>query len=129
MHPVKRLLTSIDVNASDPGMSISALLVLELVDGHRVTLLNDRGWSSSGGSKVWASTSLHHLAHTARTVVGPDEPPEGVSYEQQAATHWDHLADKARAQGVHVRAEDLAALPHDVDISQEIKARVERASH
>lgn len=124
VHQAKRLLTSIDVNGADSGMSISALLALELVDGHRVTLLDDRGWSSSGGSNAWASTSLQALAETARTVVGPDEPPKGASPEDQAALHWAHLAEKARAQGVRVEARDLAALPHDVDISQEIKARV-----
>ena len=128
VHQARRLVTSIDVRGDDPGMSISALLELELTDGHRVTLLDDRGWYSSGGSSAWASSSLQRLADDARVVVDPDEPPGGVSHDDGAAMHWDHLAAGARAQGVLVDGPGLAALPHDVDISQEIRARVARAA-
>lgn len=107
---------------------MSALLELELTDGHRLPLLDNRGWSSSGGRLAWASTSLQDLTDTARTVVGPDEPRDGVSYEKEAAMHWDALAAGACAQGVRIEGRDLAALPHDVHLSQEVLARLNRAA-
>jgi len=80
VHEAKRLLTSIEIDEpastprdADREMSVTALLELELTSGRRVTLLDGRGWSSSGPSNIWAYTSLKDLADTARTVVGPDE--------------------------------------------------------
>jgi hypothetical protein len=126
-----RLVTSIDIDRSEDGeldtdyqMSISALHELELVGGQRVTLLDDRGWGSSGPSGIWSRTSFEDLAETARMVVGPDEPPEGRSYQDEAAMHWAYLTAKAVAQGVQLETGELAALTHDVEISPEIRARV-----
>ncbi|MEJ5868007.1 hypothetical protein WDV85_09680 [Pseudokineococcus sp. 5B2Z-1] len=125
-------MTSVDLNKTagprfDTGdqMAVSALLELELDDGRRVVLLDDRGWSSRGRG-VWAHTSLEDLTDTARMVVGPDEPPDGVSYQEEAALHWGELASRARSSGVDVDGNDLIALPHDVDISTEVRARVAR---
>ncbi|WP_208971325.1 hypothetical protein [Kineococcus rubinsiae] len=67
---------------------------------------------------------METLMQTARTVVGPDEPLEGRSYEEGAALHWAYLAGIAQAQGVPVEAGELASLPHDVDISSRIRARL-----
>ncbi|WP_432485698.1 hypothetical protein [Kineococcus esterisolvens] len=133
MSDARRLITSIDIDEAagpefntDRRSSISALLELELTDGRRLTLLDDRGWSTSGPSGIWSYESLEGLAETARTVVGPDEPPEGRSREEEAALHWAHLAGIARAQGVPIEAGELAALPHDVDVSPAIRARLTR---
>lgn len=135
MPGARRLITSIDVDATagpepDDGhrSSISALLELELVGGRRLTLLDDRGWSTGGTADVWAHATLPGLAETARTVVGPDEPPEGRTHEDEAALHWAHLADVAREHGVSIEAGELAALPHDVDVSPAIRARLSRAA-
>ncbi|WP_104431864.1 hypothetical protein [Kineococcus xinjiangensis] len=135
MREARRLVTSIDLDTTagpeantERRMSIDALLELELVDGRRVTLLDDRGWASSGPSDLWSRTSLEDLAHDARTVVGPDEPPEGCSSEDAAAMHWDHLAATARNQGVRIAPEELAALPHDVEASADIQARLARSA-
>ncbi len=134
MREARRLVTFIDIQAAagaelnaDRRMSISALHQLELVGGRRVTLLDDRGWSSSGPSGIWSYGSLEDLTKTAR-MVGPDEPPEDRSPEDEAAMHWAQLAAYAQAQGVHVEPGELAALPHDVEISPEIRARVGRAA-
>ncbi|WP_208971309.1 hypothetical protein [Kineococcus rubinsiae] len=67
---------------------------------------------------------METLTQTARTVVGPDEPLEGRSYEEGAALHWAYLAGIAQEQGVPVGAGELAAFPHDVDISAQIRARL-----
>ncbi len=137
MDGVQRLVTSVDVDRAaeaevgcERGIPISALLELELASGRRVVLLDDRGWSSStsGSIDVWASTSLESITATARMVVGPDEPPEGRSRAQEAAMYWGSLADTAREQDVRVGPEDLAALPHDVDVSEEVRARLARTA-
>jgi len=132
MHVPARLVTSVDLDKTagpsfdtDDQMAVSALLELELDDGRRVVLLDDRGWSSHGRG-VWAHTTLEDLAETTRMVVGPDEPPDGVSYEEEAAMHWGELASRARSSGIDVDGSDLVALPHDVDISPEVRARVAR---
>lgn len=132
MHAARRLVISVDLAAAegpqadtDQRMSVSALLELELVDGRRVVLLNDRGWAACGRD-IWAHIDLQDLAETSRMVVGPDEPPEGVSRQEEAAMHWAQLASRARANGVDVQGDDLAAMPHDVDISSELRERVAR---
>ncbi len=129
----RRLITSIDINEAagaefnnDHRSSISALHELELADGRRLTLLDDRGWSTSGPSDIWSYESLGGLAQTARMVVGPDEPPEGRSYEEEAALHWAYLAGIAQEHGVSIEAGELAALPHDLDVSPAIRARLTR---
>jgi len=131
MCDVRRLITSIDIDETagpesnnDRRLSITALHELELSGGRRVTLLNDRGWAASGPSGIWSYESVETLTQTARTVVGPDEPFDGRSYEEGAALHWTYLAGIAQGQGVPVEAGELAALPHDVDISVQIRARL-----
>ncbi len=86
MHDAKRLVTSIDVDhavetqlEADLQLNITALLELEHTGGRRVTLLDDRGWASSGPSNIWSFTSPEDMVQTACGVVGPDEPPEGRS--------------------------------------------------
>ncbi|WP_432485969.1 hypothetical protein [Kineococcus esterisolvens] len=73
-----------------------------------MTLLDDRGWSSGGPSGIRSHQSLETLTETARVVVGPNEPPEGRSHEEEAALHWAHLAGIAQAQGVPIAAGELA---------------------
>jgi len=131
MCEVRRLITSIDIDETagpesnnDHRLSISALHELELAGGGRLTLLDDRGWAASGPSGIWSYESVETLTQTARTVVGPDEPLEGCSYEEEAALHWAYLAGIAEEKGVPVEAGELAALPHDVDISPRIRARL-----
>ncbi|WP_221935283.1 hypothetical protein [Janibacter cremeus] len=63
-----------------------------LADGHRVTLLDDRGWSC-GGDDIWRRTSVEEIQETARVVVGPDEAYGRHSQADIAADHWVDLAD------------------------------------
>lgn len=94
---------------------------LELADGRRVLLLNDRGWGSSGG---WAEQSLADVLDNARTVVGPDEPPRGRSHEEEAVLHWSYLQRITQKQGVDVDADQLRQLPHDVVLSDRLLTRI-----
>ena len=128
MPAVARLVTFVDVvdQAVDPRrLSVSARLEAELGDGRRVLLLDDRGWSSSGPADVWATTSVEDIAFTARSVVGPDEPPAGRTHQEEAALHWAALADTLRRAGVVIEGSELAQLPHDVVLSERLRAHLD----
>jgi hypothetical protein len=145
MAAVTRLVTLVDVRdevADARQMSVSARHEAELADGRRVVLLDDRGWTSSalraswgevpdGDSRrdqldTWAVTSVEDVEETARVVVGPDEPAEGCSQEDAEADHWAYLAGVLRQQGVVVDALELKRLPHDVVLSERLRARIGR---
>src|SRR5262245_64664323 len=134
MNVVTGLVTLVDLLvANDRQVSFSARHEAVLSDGRRLILLDDRGWTSStltaegpdgvrraseGG--VWDGISAEEIHKTARTVVGPDEPVDGHSYEEADAAHWDHLARVLGEQGLTADAADLKALPHDVVLSERL---------
>jgi hypothetical protein len=132
MAAAARLLTLVELRDADAReMSVSARHEAELVDGRRVLLLDDRGWTESWGSSgnvpdIWAVTSVEDIEKTARTVVGPDEPFAGRSQADMEADHWAFLSEVLRRQGVVVDARELKRLPHDVVLSQRLLARVAR---
>jgi hypothetical protein len=143
---VTRLLTLVDVDdADDDGpdshrMSVRARHEAVLEDGRRVVLVDDRGWSGTvgvvsdgdappsaedvGSLSAWAHETVESMERTARDVVGPDEPPEGRSWAEEEAGHWDALAGILRVEGVEVSGAELMALPHDVELSDRVLARL-----
>ena len=130
MAAVERLVTSVDLeheSADGRSSTVSARLEAVLVDGRRVLLLDDRGWSSSGSSDIWASTTLQEMENTARMVVGPDEPPPGRSWEAEEALHWAHLAGTLDQHGVPADGVELMRLPHDVVLSEPLLTRLARS--
>jgi hypothetical protein len=139
MSAVSRLVTFVGLRegvGDAHQMSVSARHEAELLDGRRVLLLDDRGWSSrlltasSAGvlpeeqPDIWTTTSIEEIEETARTVVGPDEPPEGFSPEDAETAHWTYLSDVLRRHGVVVEPLDLKGLPHDVALSERLLARL-----
>ncbi|NUP20884.1 MAG: hypothetical protein HOZ81_33380 [Streptomyces sp.] len=122
MTALQRLVTFVDIDdqAADT-ISVSARHEVELVDGTRVLLLDDRGWGSSQG---WAGTSVADMQETARAVVGPDEPFGGRSQEDMEAEHWASLQQIVQRQGFIVDAASLRRLPHDVVLSRQVLARI-----
>jgi hypothetical protein len=123
--PLTRLVTYVDVDLSDARqMSLSARHEAVLVDGRRVLLLDDRGWSTSGPSDIWTRTPVEDIKDTARVVVGPDEPCGGRSQEDMETDHWAYLTRVLRQQGIVVGAGDMKRLPHDVVLSKRLLARV-----
>ena len=62
----------------------------------------------------------------AHTVVGPDEPVEGSSQEDAERDHWRYLSDILRRHGVAVDPLDLKRVPHDVVLSERLRARIGR---
>jgi hypothetical protein len=144
MSAVRRLVTFVDL-ADGVGdtrqMAFSARHEAVLLDGRRVLLLDDRGWTWSsliavqaGASDrdstreqqpdIWATTSVEDIEQTARMVVGPDEPTNGYSQEDAEQGHWAYLSDVLGQHGVVVGALDLRRLPHDVVLSERLLARV-----
>ncbi|MEE1930179.1 hypothetical protein V1J52_18640 [Streptomyces sp. TRM 70351] len=134
MTAVIRFVTHVDLNdgATDArNLSVSARLEAVLADGRSVTLLNDRGWTSTPfvartaePPDVRAWTSVEDIEETSRMVVGPDEPFDGWTHEEAAAAHWAYLADILKGHGADVRAAELAQLPHDVALSDRLRAHV-----
>lgn len=146
---VTRLVTFVDL-AEGVGdtrqMAVSARHEAVLLDGRRVLLLDDRGWSSSSLTAfhaddtsdrdstrekqpdIWAMTSVEDIEQTARIVVGPDEPFDGSSQEDAEQGHWAYLSDVLRQHGAVVDPLDLRRLPHDVVLSERLLARVGRSA-
>ena len=147
MSAVTRLVTFVDLTegvGDTRQLNFSARHEAVLLDGRRVLLLDDRGWSWSplltvffqaGDASdrdstreqqpdVWAMTSVEDIEQEARTVVGPDEPSDGFSEEDAEQCHWAYLSDVLRQHGAVVDALDLRRLPHDVVLSERLLARV-----
>src|SRR3712207_4945974 len=132
---IARLITYTDVN-DWPGqpagqVSCSAVLKAELVDGRQIVLLDDRGWSEGvrfagggGPSDQWSYVTQEDVEETARTVVGPDEPADGESYEEAARMYWSFLARALEENGVAASADDLRSLPHVVVLSDRLRGRI-----
>jgi len=124
---VARLMTFVDADDEVPDarqISVSARHEAVLVNGRRVLLLDDRGWSASGPPNIWAITSVKDIVDTARAVVGPDEPFGGRSHQDMEADHWAQLAEVLEGHGIAADALDLKRLPHDVVLSERLLARV-----
>ncbi|MFI9592595.1 hypothetical protein [Nonomuraea sp. NPDC052265] len=122
MTAVRRLVTFVDVDdQAAETVTVSARHEAELLDGTRVLLLDDRGWSSS---QRWAATSASEMQETARVVVGPDEPFSGRSAQDMEADHWAALQQIAQRQGVTADAAELRRLPHDVVLSRQVLTRI-----
>lgn len=127
MAPVTRLVTFVDVDndvADARQVSVSARHEAVLVNGRRVLLLDDRGWSASGPPDIWAVTSVQHIVDTTRVVIGPDEPFDGRSHEDMEADHWAQLTEVLRKQGIVADALELKRLPHEVVLSERLRTRV-----
>lgn len=132
--PVTRLVTFVDIDdgansdtfsaPAPASASVSARHEVELADGIRVLLLNDRGWAESGPPNIWAHTRVEDIINTARSVVRPDEPVDGRSLEDTQADHWDELERVARGQGVAVSAAELQQLRHDVELIPRLRRRL-----
>jgi hypothetical protein len=123
MAEVTRLLTYIDIDDRDPrGLSVSARHQAVLSDGSRVVLLDDRGWTSSRG--VPASPE-EDIERTARVVVGPDEPFGDHSQADMEVMHWEPLVRTLGEHGIAADATRLRELPHDVECSDRLLARID----
>jgi hypothetical protein len=138
MGAVVRLVTFVEIRGGeDHGsdgqrMSVTARHDAELVDGRRVVLLDDRGWTGelrvAGGGvaedAIWAYETQEQIEFTARAVVGPDEPFGERTRAEMESGHWDTLARILREQGIEAEPAELKALPHDVELSDRVRERL-----
>jgi hypothetical protein len=123
---VERLVTTADVDDGVPDdgrVAVRARHEAVLPDGRRLLLLDDRGWASSA---AWTAVSVEDVEETTRTVVGPDEPAEGATWQESQADHWSHLARTLQAYGVGVDAGELRRLPHELVLCDRLRARIAR---
>ena len=102
-------------------VDVKARHELELADGRRMLLLNDRGY---GATCSWNESTLADVEFQVRTVVGPDEPFDEMTAAEMEAAHGEALAAVAQQHGVHVGGADLQRLRHDVVISDLIRSLV-----
>jgi hypothetical protein len=144
---VERLVTFVDLDpANDPGpdarsMHVSARLDAEVDDGRRVVLLDDRGWGGmiktswdhepseeerrqAESLRAWEHETVEQLEREARSAVGPDEPLPSETQAEMEAAHWNMLASTLARQGVEITADELSRLPHDVELSDRVLARI-----
>jgi hypothetical protein len=126
MTGLRRLITSADIDdrADDPAIvAIVARHELELMDGRRVLLLDDRGW---GSSRTWGELSVENFRRTTLMVVGPDASVEPHSQEDMNNLHWRTLQEIAQRSGTSVSAAELHLLPHDIVLSARLLSRIAR---
>ncbi len=135
MPSVSRLETVADLRErADPReMSVTVRYQAVLDDGRRVTLLDDRGWTSGlrgagvdEDTDAWRFASEREIEETASVVVGPDEPFGDRTQADMERDHWRGLAERLAADGVVVDADELQGLPHDVVLGDRLRARLGR---
>jgi hypothetical protein len=151
MASVSHLLTTVDLSdRHDPGpdareMWVDARLHAVLDSGRRTLLLGDRGWGGAVGwywteepseeerrrvereaPGIWADVTAEQLENEARMVVGPEGAYGEVTDEESARLHWEALAKHLRARRIEITGEELAALRHDVELSERVLARIGR---
>lgn len=107
------------------GLSFRVHEFAVLADGRRLTLSDDRGYSTSahvaGGSAAldpWAFTTRESVEADVLTTVRPDE--DGTDEEHP----WEWLAQRLHDLGVDVSPAQLRTLPYDVELSDRLRARL-----
>jgi hypothetical protein len=86
---------------------VSMLHQATLVDGRRIVLLDDRGWTSES----IRSASAEELRKTARVVVGPDDVNDALP-TRRARPRLACRRDPCRASCVQGRQVRRAAISH-----------------
>jgi len=88
----------------------------DLDDGRRLTLHEERGFTTSG---QWRYLTLENLERDVRTTVLPDDD------DTQDEHPWEWLAGLLQSRGVEATAEELRLLPYHVEFSERLRARLE----
>jgi hypothetical protein len=96
-------------DASGGGTSCTVREFALLSDGREVTLLDDRGWTTTA---PLSAISLTHVVRNIYNVVLPDDA------EQTGDEHeWQRFEQRLREARVEVTADQLQALPYRVLVS------------
>jgi hypothetical protein len=119
---VQGLLTLADLDDRDPnGYWVSVRHDAVLSDGRQVVLLDDRGWSTS---RPVDERTIDEVERSAKTVVGPDEPPARRTRAEMEADHRATLERKLENAGIRTEGVELKALPHQVVLSDRLRRRL-----
>ncbi len=95
-----------------------------LSDGRRVTLTNDRGWSSSTSGLLPDGDPWAHLTTTAvRAAVMTTLLPDDAARSGDPLS-YSRLAVRLAALGVTASANDLRELPYTVMLSERLQDRL-----
>jgi hypothetical protein len=98
------------------GVSFDVHEFADLADGRRLTLHEERGFTTSG---QWRYLTLENLERDVPTTVLPDDD------DTEDEHPWEWLATLLHARGVEATAEALRLLPYDVEFSERLRARLE----
>lgn len=115
----------LDPRGEDSGGGGTSFRVREfalLSDGREVTLLDDRGWTTSGSLRETvdgreARMPVAQVVRNVHNVVLPDDAEEtGEEHE------WQRFVQRLREAGVAVTPEELRALPYRVILSDRLRS-------
>ena len=97
------------------GVSFVVHEFADLADGRRITLHEERGFTTSA---QWRYLTLDDLERDVRTTVLPDDD------DTQDEHPWGWLAELLHVRGVDATAEELRLVPYDVVFSERLRARL-----
>ena len=97
------------------GVSFDVHEFAELTDGRRLTLHEERGFTTSG---QWRHLTLENLERDVRTTLLPDDD------DTQDEHPWEWLVALLHPRGVEATAEELRLLPYGVEFSERLRARL-----
>ena len=129
-QPIARPFRSIEienlVEDSKQGVSFDVHEFAELADGRRLTLHEERGFTSPASSSTgrpqpgdqWHYLTLENLERDVRTTVLPDDD------DTQDEHPWEWLTELLQVHGVEATAQELRLLPYDVVFSERLRARL-----
>jgi hypothetical protein len=114
-----------DVEQFERGTSFRVQEFAVLADGRRLTLHDERGfttWTQTTGGAAppdpWSHLAWELLEAHARTTVLPDDD------DTQDQHPWEWLAELMRAHGVEASPEELRLLPYEVEFSERLRTRL-----
>lgn len=95
------------------GLSFQVQEFALLSDGRRITLHDERGYSTSGPEDPWRFQTSESIEADVRTTVLPDDD-DGEEHP------WEWLVELLQAQGVDASVEELKQVPYRVELSQRL---------
>lgn len=106
-------------DADSQSFSVSEFVTLD--DGRRVILHNDRGftigWRPADHPRAGTAPAGETRDSITTNVLNTVLPDDENSTEEHP---WSWLADRARARGLNVTAQDLQGLPYEVILTDKV---------
>ena len=110
-------------SASPGGVSFDVSEFAVLDDGRRITLHAERGWTTwahdteRGQIDPWETLTTRGITQDVLNVVLPDED-DGEPHP------WEWLRGLLQKHGVEATVEQLKAVPYEVELGDETRARL-----